>query len=106
MDVVHSLFVVEITKQMAKACERVLHNHKEQYKRLRDYRGSHVWVAIVSRQGLTRFFGLFMCLKAQIDGFLSRCRPFIGVDGCFVKLSDGGHVLAATAKDANNNMFP
>jgi hypothetical protein len=29
-----------------------------------------------------------------------------GVDGCFVKLTNGAQVLAATARDDNNNLFP
>jgi hypothetical protein len=29
-----------------------------------------------------------------------------GVDGCFVKLTNGAQVLAATARDDNNNLLP
>jgi hypothetical protein len=80
-----------------------------------------------------RFHGLFYCLHAQVEGFLEGCRPFIGkitslliwcnrsitlkcslqpcclcsgVDGCFLKLGNGFQILAATARDGNNNMFP
>ena len=31
---------------------------------------------------------------------------FAGLDGCFVKLSTGQQILAATARDGNNNLFP
>jgi hypothetical protein len=31
---------------------------------------------------------------------------FAGVDGCFLKLGNGFQILAATARDGNNNMFP
>jgi hypothetical protein len=31
---------------------------------------------------------------------------FAGVDGCFFKLGNGFQILAATARDGNNNMFP
>lgn len=29
-----------------------------------------------------------------------------GIDGCFVKLTNGAQVLAATGRDGNNNLFP
>lgn len=31
---------------------------------------------------------------------------FVGVDGCFVKLTNGAQVLASSARDGNNNLFP
>ena len=30
----------------------------------------------------------------------------IGVDGCFIKLTTGQQILAATGRDGNNNIFP
>jgi hypothetical protein len=40
--------------------------------------------------------------------YIVLCGKFMcaGVDGCFVKLTDGAQVLAATARDDNNNLFP
>ena len=29
-----------------------------------------------------------------------------GLDGCFIKLSTGQQILAATGRDGNNNIFP
>ena len=29
-----------------------------------------------------------------------------GLDGCFVKLNTGQQILAATARDGNNNIYP
>ena len=29
-----------------------------------------------------------------------------GVDGCFIKLSTGQQILAATGRDGNNNIYP
>ena len=31
---------------------------------------------------------------------------FVGLDGCFVKLTIGQQILAATGRDGNNNIFP
>jgi hypothetical protein len=53
-----------------------------------------------------RFHGLFFCVNAARQGFLDGCRPFIGLDGCFIKLTSGAQILAATGSDANNNMYP
>jgi hypothetical protein len=85
---------VKISKQMAYraqkiAAEKVLGNHKEHYKRIRDYcqtvvdknPDSHVIVSTTSRTSqwlIPRLFWLFMCLNAQIQGFLNGCMPFIG----------------------------
>jgi hypothetical protein len=113
---------VEITPMMAyraknKAANIVLGNHKEQYVRIRDYLqtvietnpGSRCIVTTVQQPPPAvnpRFHGLFFCLSAAKEGFLNGCRPFIGVDGCFVKLTTGAQVLAASGRDGNNNLFP
>ncbi|KAK9266779.1 hypothetical protein L1049_012445 [Liquidambar formosana] len=39
-------------------------------------------------------------------GFNAGCRPFIGLDGCFLKTSFGGQLLSAVGRDGNNQMFP
>ncbi|KAM0929547.1 hypothetical protein ACQ4PT_001592 [Festuca glaucescens] len=40
--------------------------------------------------------------EQKADPFLH----FEGVDGCFIKLSTGQQILAATGRDGNNNIFP
>ncbi|KAL0427725.1 UNVERIFIED_CONTAM: hypothetical protein Slati_2947300 [Sesamum latifolium] len=39
-------------------------------------------------------------------GFLSGCRPVIGVDGCHLKGPYGGVLLTAVPIDPNNNLYP
>jgi hypothetical protein len=129
-------FGVDVPKRMAyrartKAREMVLGDHKKQYYRIRDYLqtvidrnpGSRCIVTTVTgpteeqmeamKQGQVvdisyapRFHGLFFCVNAARQGFLEGCRPFIGLDGCFIKLTTGAQILAATGRDANNNMYP
>jgi hypothetical protein len=53
-----------------------------------------------------RFHGLFFCVNAAKQGFLDGCRPFLGLDGCFIKLTTGAQILAATGRDGNNNIYP
>lgn len=114
-----------------KARQMVLGDHKKQYYRIRDYLqtvidknpGSRCIVTTVTgpteeeteamKKGQVvhisytpRFHGLFFCVNAAKEGFLEGCRPFIGLDGCFIKLTTGAQILAATARDGNNNIYP
>jgi len=51
-------------------------------------------------------FGRFYtCFKACKDAFVL-CRPFIGLDGCFLKGKYGGELLTVVARDANDQMLP
>nr|XP_027067869.1 uncharacterized protein LOC113693526 [Coffea arabica] len=53
-----------------------------------------------------KFLRLFISFKAQRDGFLAGCKPFIGFDGCHLKGAFGGILLIAVALDGNNSLFP
>jgi len=129
-------FGVDVPKRMAyraktKAREIVMGDHKKQYYRIRDYLqtvidknpGSRCIVTTETgpteeekeaiqrvQQVFTidkpRFHGLFFCVNAARIGFLEGCRPFIGLDGCFIKLTTGAQILAATGRDGNNNIYP
>ena len=55
---------------------------------------------------LPKFKRMYVRFNAQKVGFLGGCRPFIGLNGCHVKHKFGGQILSATAKDANENIFP
>jgi hypothetical protein len=129
-------FGVDVPKRMAyrartKAIQMVLGDHKKQYHRIRDYLqtvidknpGSRCIVTTVTgpteeeQEAINRgqqvfisdkprFHGLFFCVNAAKQGFLDGCRPFIGLDGCFIKLTTGAQILAATGRDGNNNIFP
>ncbi|XP_021767501.1 uncharacterized protein LOC110731889 [Chenopodium quinoa] len=52
------------------------------------------------------FERLYICFEALRKGFLAGCRPFISLDGCFLKGSFGGQLLVAVGRDGNNQMFP
>ena len=49
---------------------------------------------------------MYIRYHAQKVGFLAGCRPIIGLDGCHLKGRFGGQLLAAIARDGNDNMFP
>ncbi|KAK4401417.1 hypothetical protein Sango_0882400 [Sesamum angolense] len=50
-----------------------------------------------------KFYVMFDALRV---GFLSGCRPIIGVDGCHLKGPHGGVLLTAVSIDPNNNLYP
>ncbi|KAL7240669.1 hypothetical protein ACSBR2_006339 [Camellia fascicularis] len=52
-----------------------------------------------------RFNRLFISFKACIDGF-NHYRPLLFLDGTFLKGRFKGTLLAATAKDGNQGLFP
>ncbi|XP_021732050.1 uncharacterized protein LOC110698839 [Chenopodium quinoa] len=52
------------------------------------------------------FLRMFVCLAPLAKGFLSGCRPLIGVDGCHLKGPYPGQILVAVGKDGNNNIYP
>jgi len=47
-----------------------------------------------------------MSLDACKRGFLSRCRPFICLDGCHIKNKFGGQILTAVGIDPNDCIYP
>jgi len=39
------------------------------------------------------------------NGFVRRCRPWVGINGCHLKVSFGGILLFVVALDGNRGMF-
>ncbi|XP_059635898.1 uncharacterized protein LOC132278090 [Cornus florida] len=54
----------------------------------------------------TRFERLFFPLNAMWRGFKEGCRPFIGLDGCFLKTHYNQHLLSAIGRDGDNSFYP
>lgn len=94
---------------------------KEQYKRIHDYAHellrsntrSTVKVTSQEIQGgeenidqpnipLNPYFQrMYICFKAYSDSFF-KCRPIIGLDGCFLKGYYGGKIIEAIGRDPND----
>ncbi|KAL0458735.1 UNVERIFIED_CONTAM: hypothetical protein Slati_0500700 [Sesamum latifolium] len=99
-----------------KALKKIEGNPDDQYKQLWDYAGelqktnpesTIIMSTTEGRQENERKFDrLYICLKALKDGFMSGCRPLIGVDGCHLKGPKGGILLSAVSVDPNNNVYP
>ncbi|XP_074305839.1 uncharacterized protein LOC141641060 [Silene latifolia] len=48
---------------------------------------------------------MYICLAACKEGFVKRCRPLLGVDGCHLKGQYPGMCLVVVSMDVNNNIF-
>ena len=70
---------------------------------------------VLERTEENKFKCVFMSFGASVKGF-TYCRPLLGLDGtylrskyqgkCLTSFSDQGILLAATATDANGQLFP
>ncbi|GKV33646.1 hypothetical protein SLEP1_g42126 [Rubroshorea leprosula] len=60
----------------------------------------------ITPEGKPMFKRIYVCLEGCRKGFLLGCRLVIGVDACFLKKMFKGTLLAAVARDGNNQMFP
>lgn len=75
-------------------------NHMPQFLAL-------VQVYRVHNQQPTIHFDRFvLSFPALRDGFKLGCRPFIGIDGCYVKGPFKGILLSAVTLDGNNDIQP
>ncbi|KAH0633728.1 hypothetical protein KY284_036514 [Solanum tuberosum] len=54
----------------------------------------------------SKFKGFYVCLAPLKEAFKSGCRPLISLDGCWLKGTYGGNLLAAVAIDPNDCIFP
>ncbi|XP_029144904.1 uncharacterized protein [Arachis hypogaea] len=102
-------------RAMEKAKDVIKRTKKEQYLKLRTYLtelrkanpGSTCRMSTTPQQeGLSKFKSLYICLDACKKGFKQGCRPFLCLDGAFLKGYFGGQLLTAVAQDANNHLFP
>ncbi|KAL8552273.1 hypothetical protein ACS0TY_001097 [Phlomoides rotata] len=88
---------------------------EEQYNLIWDYvralkdrnPGSTVKICVdQGADGRNKFSKLYVCFKALKTGFLAGCRPFICVDGTFLKGPHGRVLLTAVSVDPNNQIYP
>ncbi|XP_016164432.1 uncharacterized protein LOC107606948 [Arachis ipaensis] len=105
----------KIYRSMKKAKERIEGSKIAQYAILRDYAneilktnpGSTVSIHTNPMPDSNPLFlRIYVCFDACKKGFVGGCRPFIGLDGTFLRGYYGGQLLTAIGQDANNHIYP
>ena len=115
MNVKISVLRVQCYRAKTKALKIIQRSHREQYGHLWECcqiiketnPGSTMFLDVrrPNDTGLPTFRRLYCCLAACKHGFIKGCRPIIGFDGCHLKGSFGGQLLAVVGKDDNKNIF-
>ncbi|XP_043725982.1 uncharacterized protein LOC122672588 [Telopea speciosissima] len=75
---------------------------------LKNMPGSIVRLHYNDKQDMSQppvFKRLFVSFHACTEGFKKGCRPFIGIDGCYLKGKYDGVLLSAISVDGNNALF-
>jgi hypothetical protein len=67
--------------------------------------GSRVQIELEEVDNKQRFKRIFVALKPCIDGFLTGCRPFLGVDASSLNGKYTGQLASATGVDGHNWIF-
>ncbi|XP_048631449.1 uncharacterized protein LOC125606422 [Brassica napus] len=102
-------------KAKAKAIDIINRDYEEQFSRLKDYRlailesnpGSTVELdTVINDEGSEVFQRFYVCFATIRTLWSMWCRPIFGLDGCFMKSTLKGQLLAAVGRDANNGMYP
>ena len=52
------------------------------------------------------FDKFYVCFKALKTIWRAYCRTIFRIDGCFMKSTSKGQLLAAVGRDANNQIYP
>lgn len=94
-----------------KALNELVVEHSEVFKIIRVYAN----IILLTNSGSKATIGtypfqvfqkMFVSYHAQRIGFREGCRPFIGIDGTWLKTSLKGCLLIVISIDANNGIFP
>ncbi|XP_072072121.1 uncharacterized protein [Arachis hypogaea] len=126
----HKKWNVTVTKSMAtkskqEALSQIQGAFREQYRRINDYcaeilranPGSSVSLKVIRSPDFVQevqnpklmnyclFQRLYVCFNACKKSF-QHVRPFISLDGCFLKTPQGGQLLTAIGRDPNDQIFP
>ena len=102
-------------RQQKNVLDKLMCGMKSEYTKVFDYQlellrsnlGSTVAITLDPTNLQKNIFQqYYVCFDAMKKGFKARCRKVIGLDGCFFKGACQGELLAAIARDANNQMYP
>ncbi|XP_059649555.1 uncharacterized protein LOC132295346 [Cornus florida] len=106
----------KVMRAKRKALQIIEGHHEDQFSKIRVYfalimktnPGSVCKVkAKLEPDGMsTRFERVFFSLNTMWRGFKEGCRPFIGLDGCFLKTPYNQILLSAVGRDGDSSFYP
>ena len=109
------LSISQVYRSRKAARGLIIGNEEAQYGLLRDYAemilrtniGSRVILQtkMANENAKPNFKKMYIRYNAQKVGFLSGCRPFVGLDGYHLKGRFSRQLFSAIAKDGNDNIF-
>ncbi|GKV38096.1 hypothetical protein SLEP1_g46042 [Rubroshorea leprosula] len=117
----HEELHLEITISQARRAKQLIIKQfqgdcKKEYSKLFDYRREiltrnptstvEIYAERPTPDSNPIFIRFYVCFAALREGFLTGCRPIIGLDGAFLKGPTKGQLLSAVARDPNNQMYP
>ena len=76
MEIIHGNYEKSYMKSLTCAAQIILKNPES--------------VVYVTRKADNTFNGMIVCFEACLHGFVTGCRPLVGLDGCFLKGKFGG----------------
>jgi hypothetical protein len=83
-----------------------LWRYSEELRRVNEGNTCKINVNRIGSTIVPRFGSFYFSLDGIKKGFVTACRPFIGVDGCHLKTKYGGTLLIAVGRDPNDQYFP
>ncbi|XP_010496057.1 PREDICTED: uncharacterized protein LOC104773177 [Camelina sativa] len=102
-------------KAKKKVLDMIHRDHIEQFSRLRDYKDAILETnpnstveldTIIGDDGSELFRRFYVCFDVFRKLWPMWCRPIFGIEGCFIKSTFKGQLLAAVGRDANNGLYP
>jgi hypothetical protein len=84
----------------------LLWRYSEELRRVNEGNTCKINVNRIGSTIVPRFGSFYFSLDGIKKGFVTTCRPFIGVDGCHLKTKYGGTLLIAVGRDPNDQYFP
>ena len=107
--------VSQVYRSKRKAIDLITGDKQLQYRKLKDYAkiirlndvGSKVILQteMKNENSQPKFRRMYIRYNTHKVGFLGGCKPIIGVDRCHLEGRFGRQILAATARDENDNIF-
>ncbi|KAK5839088.1 hypothetical protein PVK06_007848 [Gossypium arboreum] len=93
-------------REIQRRCASEMHDYAHELRSKMPVSTIKMAVQRVTADFLPHFKRFYVFLDGLKRGWKAGCRPFIGLDGCFLKDPCKSEFLTTVGRDANNQMFP